>query len=423
MKRMLFSLLMAVICSGLFAQSVDKAKELLKANNLAGAKDEIDKVLLVDKNQKNAEAWYIKVKIYNAIAVNDQLKAQYPDALIQSLDALKKYTQYDDKKLVLLTVDQYKPINEIYQGLFQAGAANYNDKKYSDALTDFRGAIAAIGFMYKQGWIKQSMDSTAILYAGISAEKSDKREEAVIYYKTIADSGITKIGGNDMGEIYKWLADYYTRKGDKESANKYIAMGEARYPNDIFYDELQLDALRKNGPKDSLFAKYEEINKQHPDSAIYFYNYGLELYQYASDTSTGKRTANADELTSRAQEKLLTSIKLNPSYPQAYLILGQISYNQGVEFQVLGKPKGNTNAEELKKRQDYRTQSAKKFDEAIPYLVKVDQLLGGQAKLKKADKVSLRDSYDMLIEIYQSKKDKPKIDAWTDKYNNVDKIH
>lgn len=423
MKRMLLSLFMAVICSGLFAQSVDKAKELLKANNLQGAKDEIDKVLLVDKNQKNAEAWYTKVKVYNAIAVNDQLKTQNPDALIQSLDALKKYTQLDDKKLASLTLDQYKPINEIYQGLFQAGAASYNSQKYPDALVDFRGAIAAIAFMFKQGWIKQSMDTTATLYAGISAEKSDKRDEAVIYYKTIADSGITKIGGNDMAEIYKWLADYYIRKGDKETGAKYTALGQSKYPNDIFYDELQLDNLRKNGPKDSLFAKYEQINKQHPDSGIYFFNYGLELYQYATDTSTGKRVANSDELMHNAQDKLLTSVKLTPNYPQAYLVLGQIAYNEGVEFQVLGKPKGNTNAEELKKRQDYRAQSVKKFDEAIPYLEKVDQLLGIQPKLKKADKVALRDAYDMLITIYESKKDKPKIDAWTDKYNNVDKVH
>jgi hypothetical protein len=423
MKRMLLSLVLAVVCTGLFAQSVDKVKELLKANKLAEAKDEIDKTLLVDKNQKNAEAWYYKVKVYNAIAVNDQLKTQYPDALLQSLAALKNYVQYDDKKFALLVLDSYKPINEIYQGLFQTGANDYNAQKYADALVNFKGAIAAIGFMYKEGWIKQSMDSTATLYAGISAEKADKRDEAVIYYKTIADSGITKIGGNDMAEIYKWLADYYTRKGDKENAAKYTAMGKQRYPNDIFYDELTLDALRKSGNKDSLFSEYEVINKEHPDSAIYFFNYGLELYQYATDTSTGKRVANSDDLIKKAQDRLLTSYKLNPNYPQTSLVLGQISYNEGVEFQILGKPKGNTNADELKKRQDYRAMSVKKFDEAIPYLEKVDQLLGSQGKLKKADKVALRDAYDMLITIYESRKDKPKIDAWTDKYNNVDKVH
>jgi hypothetical protein len=423
MKRMLLSLLMAVICSGLFAQSVDKAKDLLKANKLAEAKDEIDKALLVEKNQKNGDAWYTKVKIYNAIATNEQLKAQYPDALIQSLDALKKYTQYDDKKLVLLTADSYKPINEIYQGLFAAGAAEYNAQKWNESLRDFSGAISAINFMYGKGWIKQSMDSTSTLYAGISAEKADKREEALVFYKIIADSNISKIGGNDMAEIYKWLADYYTRKKDLPMAAKYTALGKSKYPNDIFYDELRLDALRKDGPKDSLFATYEQINIQHPDSAIYFFNYGLELYQYASDTSSGKRVANADELIKKAQEKLLTSLKINPNYPQASLVMGQISYNQGVEYQVLGKPKGNTNAAELKQRQDYRAMSNKKFDEAVPYLEKVDQVLGSQVKLKKADKVALKDSYDMLITIYEAKKDTAKAALWTDKYNNVDKIH
>ena len=116
MKRMLLSLLLAGTCSGLFAQSVDKAKDLLKANKFIEAKDEIDKALLTEKYQKNAEAWYVKVKIYNTIGTNPQLKSQYPDALIDALDALKKYTQYDDKKLILLTTDGYRPINTIYSG-------------------------------------------------------------------------------------------------------------------------------------------------------------------------------------------------------------------------------------------------------------------------------------------------------------------
>ena len=74
MKRMLLSLLLAVVCSGLFAQSVDKAKELLKANKFVEAKEEIDKVLLVEKNQKNAEAWYVKVRIYDTIGYERSIK-------------------------------------------------------------------------------------------------------------------------------------------------------------------------------------------------------------------------------------------------------------------------------------------------------------------------------------------------------------
>ncbi len=289
MKRMLLSLFMAVVCSGLFAQSVDKAKDLLKANKFVEAKDEIDKALLTDKFSKNPEAWYTKVKIYDTIGSNAQLKEQFPDALVQSLEALKNYIKYDDKKQVLIMADGYKPLNVIYPGLFQAGVTNYEAKKYDQSLVYFSAAVNAIDIMYKNGWIKQNMDSTSLLYAGISAEKSNKRDDAAMYYKTIADSGIVRIGGNDMTEIYKWIADYYTRKGDKANAAHYVALGKSKYPNDLFYDELTLDELRKNGPKDSLFAKYEQINTEHPDSSIYFFNYGLELYQYATDTTTGKK--------------------------------------------------------------------------------------------------------------------------------------
>ena len=231
---MLLSLFSALVFSGLLAQSVDKAKDYLKENKIAEAKDEIDKALAVEKNQKNPEAWYIKAKIYDAVGSNEQLKNQYPDCWLQALSALQKYAELDTKKRVSLTEDNYKPATEIYQGLFQSGAANYNAQKYNDALRDFRGAITAINFMYGQRWIKQSMDTTSILYAGISAEKSNQRDTAAVYYRMIADSNITKIGGNEMAEIYKWLADYYTRKADQANAAKYVALGRSHYPHDIF---------------------------------------------------------------------------------------------------------------------------------------------------------------------------------------------
>jgi hypothetical protein len=423
MKRIFLSLALAGLFSGLFAQSVDKAKDLLKGKKLTEAKTEIDNALTVEKNQKNAEAWYQKVKIYNAIAADSVLKSTVPDAYVQSLAALKKYAELDDKKLVLLTLDQYKPINEIYQGLFQEGAANYNSKKYPEAYSDFKNAIEAITYMNQKGWIKQNMDTTSTLYAGISAEKAGKRDEAAKYYTQIADSGITKIGGNDMAEIYKWVTDYYNRKGDKANTAKYVAIGKAKYPNELFFDELVLDDLRKNGPKDSLFAKYDEIIRERPDSAIYFFNYGLELYQYASDTTKGPVPSNADALTKKAQEMLAQSLKLNPDYPQANLVMGQISYNQGIEIQQQTKTIKGSKPEDLKKRAEIRAEAIKKFDEATPYFEKIDQLLGKSGELKRADKSALKDAYDLLVTISEQKKDKEKAAAWTDKYNNVEKIH
>jgi len=98
-KRLFLTGALALTGFGLFAQSADKAKDLLKANKLPEAKAEIDKVLAVEKNQKAGDAWYYKLKIYNDIAANEKLKTKYPDARDHTFEAVKKYTEVDDKKL------------------------------------------------------------------------------------------------------------------------------------------------------------------------------------------------------------------------------------------------------------------------------------------------------------------------------------
>ena len=423
MKQFLLSVALAIAVLGLFAQSLDKAKELFKANKLSDARTEIDKVLTDAKFQKNGDAWYTKSKIYTAIGSNDQLKSQVPDAYAQSFDAIKKYIQFDDKMLFALMQEQYKPMTDIYQGYFQAGASNYNTGKYPEALNNFQGAIGTMAFMAQKGWVKQPMDTTATLYAGVSAEKANNRDQALVFYKMICDSGITKIGGNDMIEIYKWVSDYYLQKKDFPNCTKYLQMGLKAYPTDLFWPDTQLDIARKSGSKDSLFAKYEEVTKMFPTNHLFYYNYGLEMYQYASDTSKGSKVANSEELVNKSQQSLAKSLELKPDYPQAALVLGQIKYNTGVDLQHMAKSVKGPKPEDVKKRTDLRAQAAKKFDEALPYFDKVDQDLGSKGKLKQDEKSVLKDAYDLMITIYDSKNLKDKSLAYTNKFNNVDKDH
>jgi len=351
------------------------------------------------------------------------MKGSVPDALSQSFEAMKKYVQTDDKMLFSLMQEQYKPVTDIYTSYFQAGAANYNAGKFGDASTDFKGAIETLDYMQKKGWVKATMDTNSIFYAGICAEKANKRDEAVLYYQTIADSGITKIGGNDMTEIYKWVVDYYNQKKDKANTAKYLAIGEKVFPNDLFWPDTELEIARKGGNKDTLFATYESILKKFPNNHLFNYNYGLETYQYATDTSSGKRPANSDELVKRAQQSLNKSLEIKPDYPQAALVLGQIAYNAGVDFTQAAKAVKGTKPEDVKKRTDLRAQAAKKFDEALPYFEKVDQNLGTKGKLKQEDKSVLKDAYDLMITIYEQKNVKDKAAAYTTKFNNVDKDH
>ena len=424
MRRLVLTGFLAIVGMGLFAQNLDKAKELLKANKLPDAKAEIDKVMAVDKNQKVADAWYTEMKIYNAIAAGP-LSGQYPGARDTAFLALQKYTEVDDKKLIALQLEGYKPINEIYQGYFAAGANDYNTSKYDSALYNFKGALATSAFMNSKGWTNLKIDTTSTLYAGISAEKAGKRDTAANYYSKIADAHIDTINKSDMNQIYKWLVDYYHTKKDMDKTQKYLAIGETLYPTDLFWPSTELDIARDSGNKDSLFAKYEQVVTKYPKNYLFFFNYGLEEYQVASDTSSGKRPANADDLTAKAQANMQKCLELQPDYPQAALVLGQIAYNSGVDLQAQAKKVVGKTPDAAKQRGDLRTAAGKKFDEAIPYFEKVDQDLGGKGKLKQEEKSALKDAYDLLITIYEQKgpAGKDKADAYTNKFNNVDKDH
>ncbi|HEV3413586.1 MAG TPA: hypothetical protein VG101_13990 [Puia sp.] len=424
MRRLVLTGFLALAGMVLFAQSADKAKDLLKANKLADAKTEIDKVLSLDKNQKNGDAWYTKMKIYNAIAAGP-LSGQYPGARDTAFLALQKYTDVDANKLIMLQMEGYKPINEIYQGYFAAGANDYNAQRYDSALYNFKGALAASAFMNSKGWTTLKIDTTSTLYAGISAEKAQKRDTAANYYGKIADAHIDTINKSPMIEIYKWLVDYYHQKKDLDNARKYLAIGETIYPTDLFWPSTELDIARENGSKDTLFAQYDKIVTRFPKNYLFFFNYGLEEYQYASDTTSGKRPANAEDLTAKAQVNMQKCLELQPDYPQAALVLGQISYNAGVDLQGQAKKVVGKTPDAAKQRGDLRAAMSKKFDEAIPYFEKVDQDLGSKGKLKMEEKAALKDAYDLLITIYETKgpAGKDKADAYTNKFTNVDKDH
>lgn len=426
MKKAVCSLLLLAIGIGTFAQKLDKIKDLYKSKKYDDAKNQIDQYLAVEKNAKDLEGWYTKAKIYSDIAGDSSIASKYPTARAEAFDALKKYISLDEKKqYLLLQIDNYKPIMDIYQGYFKAGAAAYNKGDYKDAYPNFQNCLATGSYMYENKWSTVSLDTNVVLYAGISAEKADLKDAAATYYSKLAEA---KVHGEGMDQIYKWLIVYYADKKDNANVNKYIALGKEVYPADSFWASYELDYLREQGDKAALFAKYKEMIAKYPDSATYRFNYAVELYQEAYKAEPSQRPANSEEMIKEAQDNFKKVLVLKPNYAQPNLVLGQIAYNQGVDINAKAKAikaptNGKLTPQQIEQKKSLREEMNKKFDEAIPYFEKVDQILGGQGKLKMDDKSALKDALDLLITIYNQKGDKAKEDAYTEKYNNVDKVH
>lgn len=426
MKKAVFSLLLLAVGVGSFAQKLDKIKDLEKNKKYEDAKTQIDQYLTVEKNAKDQDAWYTKAKIYNDLATDSSISSKYPTARADAFDALKKYVSMDEKKQYLqLQLENYKPIMDIYQGYFKSGAAAYNKGDYKDAYPNFQKCLEAGAYMFENKWSTVSLDTNVVLYAGISAEKANMKDDAATYYAKLADA---KVHGEGMDQIYKWLVVYYADKKDEANMTKYIGLGKQVYPADGFWESYELDYLREKGDKAALFAKYKEMIAKYPDSATYRFNYAVELYQEAYKADASQRPANSDELIKEAQENFKKVLEIKPNYAQPNLVLGQISYNQGVDLNAKAKAikpgaAGKLTPDQIKQKAAIRDDMNKKFDEAIPYFEKVDQILGGQGKLKMDDKSALKDALDLLVTIYDQKNDKEKMKAYEDKFNNVDKQH
>lgn len=441
------------------AQKLEKAKDLLSRKKLTDAKTEIDNVLAVEKFKNNSEAWYTKAKVYGAIAADSSLKSSVPDARNTAFEAMKTYLDLETKEKdaakrnIQLTLDNNAPLIDLYTGYSKDAASFYNASNFNDAFVNFKNSLAIFDLMSAKGIIPIKLDTTTTLYAGISAEKAQKPDDAAIYYGKIAEA---KAKGEGFVEIYKWLADYYRRKDDIANASKFSALGREVYPQDQFWTGFELDMAREKGNKEDLFKKYEQVISENPDNYLFLFNYGVELYQTGYDPDASKRPANSKELIAKAIEVMTKTLEKKPDYANASMVLGQIYYNQGVEINNENKnirPQGNVKLtpDQLKKKEELRAETAKKFDQALPYLMKVDELLDTQGKLKMEDKDNLKNALDLLIIINEekvnqleqkkrqaeAKKDAAGVKAidaeikklqdavtkYTDKYNNIDRKH
>jgi hypothetical protein len=459
MKKMVLTALLAAVGLMSQAQKIEKAKDLYGKKKFTEAKTEIDAVLAVDKNKTSADAWYQKAKIYGAIAGDSSLKGTVPDARNTAFEAMKTYLDLESKEKdaakrnIQLTLDNNAPLIELYTGYSKDAASFYNASNYNDAFVNFKNSLAIFDLMSARNIIPIKLDTTTTLYAGISAEKAQKPDDAAIYYGKIAEA---KAKGEGFVEIYKWLADYYRRKDDVTNASKFSALGREVYPADQFWTGFELDMAREKGNKDDLFKKYEQVIKENPDNFLFLFNYGVELYQTGYDPDASKRPSNSKDLINKAIEVMSKTLEKKPDYANANMVLGQIYYNQGVEINNENKnirPAGNVKLtpDQLKKKEELRVETAKKFDQALPYLVKVDELLDGQGKLKMEDKDNLKNALDLLIIINEEKvnqleqkkrqaeakkdvagiktidadikKMQDNVTKYTDKYNNIDRKH
>lgn len=438
MKRILLPVLFSFLVTLTFGQDLKKANNYVNDKKYEKAKTEIDGILA--KDPTNSQALYLKSKVYTLMADSSAYKSLFTgDPYDEAFDAFKKATADSNNSAVTLMVikDNYSPIFGIYSGYYGEAANAFNAAANSSNKPDTAGFAKAMDLFIKANnvgqYIRQhkwasigSVDTTLVLNIGKAALNARKNDTARKYFQEIADAHIAGLHSSNNTpdpsfELpYQWLTLDYKQSGDSANMVKYATIGKEVFPNDDYYDFVEMDYYREKGAHDALFKKYDELTTKNPDSLRYRLNYATELFSYIYGSDEGTVIPNKDQLLSALQTQLDKGLSLEPNNGNVNLLYAQYYYNKGIyALDDASKIKGTTLTPDQKKKKSDLTDQGKDFlQKAAPYAEKAASVF--EEGYKKTEKSRYKSAVNLLESIYQSLSNKDKLKEYQDKYNSAD---
>lgn len=168
-------LLTTLLNSGPPQDLISVANSFLNDKNYTEAKEAIDEVFLKPEMAENARAWYTKGRIYHEILKNDdpgldKFKSnidQFVKQIIEAYDKTQNLTGRGNNLFILASNQKQL----LWAESMNKGYDHFQNQKYPEAVKSFDIAK-----------IVQPEDTTALLYAGVSAQQAGLYQVALDNY-------------------------------------------------------------------------------------------------------------------------------------------------------------------------------------------------------------------------------------------------
>lgn len=282
MKKLSFFLLASLFSAGVFAQQgVDAALE----QTVKKDKEKSDKAITEEKTATKAATWMERAKLYESIAVQ-YIKLDSNAAMV-AYDAYKKVLDLDkDKKggpgKLAKEAETALTGQGMYNAFMQTGAAKYQAKNFAEATK----------LMAMAGEVNPK-DTTAALYAGISAQQASNADVAKTQFERYMN-----IGGKDASVIYT-LANIYRTEKNVDKAIATLDKGLVLLPNNKDLSAERVNIMLAAGRMDEAINSMKQLVEKDPKNAQNLLNLGI-LYDNSAN--------EAD----RELQKLQESVKKGP---------------------------------------------------------------------------------------------------------------
>jgi tetratricopeptide (TPR) repeat protein len=317
---------------------VVNAYNALQGQELEKASNYIEECMDNEKALSKDKTWRYRGQIYMAIGQNEELKANYPDAIRTAAESfmkakeLDKRGSYEGENDRGLQVVQIMALNE--------GVTDYNNQLYSAAIDKF-----AVSQEIAQHYGK--IDTLAIYNTGLSHEKAGNIDKAIENYNRCAELGY------NVPDVYLFVANLYKKNNQTEKALEVLSNARESYPREQAIIIEQLNIFLENEQYDKAKENLRLAAEQDPTNEILYFSLG----------TVSDNLGQFDE----AEEAYKKALEVNPEYFDANYNLGAMFYNQAVE---------KVNAcndippREQKKYEACIEESNKIFEQATPYLEK-----------------------------------------------------
>ncbi|GAB4493832.1 MAG: hypothetical protein OHK0019_18600 [Saprospiraceae bacterium] len=397
MKKILFPIMGFLLLAGI-AQAQEDATKLAKqagksltsynidpvanAAKLDEAKQKIDEALKSAEVQAMASAWLTQGDVYNTLLSRDMAKRMIPgnentplsgdnDALI-AFEAYKKAYETPTAKKYEKS-DAVKGISQIQGYLINIGVSKYEAQQYEKAYRSFDASIQAHEIL-KANSQKSALDDpeqydNMVYTTAFAAQQAKMYNEALKYYNQIYAKG------NAKAPVYDGLYSIKTAMGDEAGAEKILAEGRAKHPEDTGLLFAEINMYLKKGKLDELTGRLKEAIAKEPNNVSLYVTLGNVYDNLYQAMMKEKNTAKAEEYFNEAKKYYIEASKVDATNVDAVYSLGALYYNKAaVKTQEMNALPEDYSSAGLKKLQVMKDEVMGLFDQALPYFQKAESL-------------------------------------------------
>jgi len=397
MKKFLFPFMGFLLLAG-FAQAQEDGAKLAKqagkalsaynidptanAAKLDEARQKIDQALTMPDAQALASAWLTKGDVYNTLLMKDMAKRMIPgnekaplmgdnDAL-QAFDGYKKAFENPTAKKYEKS-DAIKGISQVEGHLINIGVTKYEAQQYEKAFNSFQASLQAHD-MLAASQQKSVLDDkeqleNQVYITALAAQLAKKNDDALKYYNQLYAQG------NAKPAIYEGIYNIKNESGDTAGAEKILAEGRAKYPEDTGLLFAEINVYLKKGKLDELTSSLKKAIEKEPTNTALYVTLGNVYDNLYQTMSKEKNEAKAKEYFDNARSYYTQAMEKDPKNVDAVYSLGALYYNKAaVRTQELNAMPEDYSSAGLKKLQAMKDEVMGLFDQALPYFQKAESL-------------------------------------------------